>query len=115
MASRLAAIAPQFGSFQRGFNAAPSVGVPVIDLHGQSDTTVPANVSLSADGYYYTPVAEIFDGNQYSAGWKKSNGCSGSASHYRTEYDGIKGLWCVSEGYCPGGDVVRCAYKGGHN
>ena len=33
---------------------APASAVPVLDLHGSKDTTVPANVSLSADGYYYT-------------------------------------------------------------
>ena len=44
----------------------PEVGLPVIDLHGTSDTTVPANVSLSGDGYYYTPVHEIFNGNELS-------------------------------------------------
>jgi polyhydroxybutyrate depolymerase len=115
IASRLAAIAPQFGSFHRGFNAAPSQGVPVMDIHGKSDTVVPANVSLSGDGYYYTPVSDIFGGDSYSSGWKKSNGCSGSAKHYATAYDGVKGLWCAAEGTCSGGDVVRCAYTGGHN
>merc|ERR1719401_482543 len=115
LAHRLAAIAPQFGSFHRGFNMAPPVGVPVLDIHGKSDTTVPANVSLSGDGYYYTPTREIFGGNAYSKGWKNANGCSGPSRHYPTRYDGIKDLWCVSEGSCVGGDVVRCAYKGGHN
>jgi hypothetical protein len=93
----------------------PQVGVPVIDLHGKSDTTVPANVSLSADGYYYTITSEIFYGNAYSKGWVSANGCSGSPEHYPTSYDNIKELYCVSEGRCSGGDVVRCAYKGGHN
>jgi poly(3-hydroxybutyrate) depolymerase len=115
LASRLAAIAPQFGSFHRGFAMAPTEGLPVIDLHGRSDTTVPGNVSLSADGYYYTPTSEIFDGGKYSTGWKKANGCTGSASHYATSYDNVKKLWCSLEGKCSGGDVVRCAYDGGHN
>jgi len=115
LSSRLAAIAPQFGSFHRGFNLAPSVGVPVIDIHGDADTTVPANVSLSGDGYYYTPTAEIFGGNKYSAGWKASNECSGASFHYPTKYDGLNKLWCVSEGQCKGGDVVRCSWAGGHN
>jgi len=65
LASRVAAIAPQFGSFHRGFKLAPPVAVPVMDIHGRSDTVVPANVSLSGDGYYYTPTAQIFEG------WKK--------------------------------------------
>jgi len=115
LSQRLAAIAPQFGSFHRGFLEAPSVGVPVLDIHGKSDHTVPANVSLSADGYYYTPTDEIFGGNAYSSGWKHANDCTGPSTHYVTNYDGIKELWCVSEGKCSGGDVVRCSYKGGHN
>merc|ERR1740123_1337710 len=112
---RLSAIAPQFGSFIRGFNMAPETGVPVLSFHGFHDTTVPANVSLSSEGYYYTPTAEIFGGNKYSLGWKVSNNCSGPNSHYKTKYDGVKELYCVSEGSCKGGDVVRCAWNGGHN
>jgi len=71
LAARLAAIVPEFGSFHRGFAMAPSQGVPVLDMHGTRDTTVPGNVSLSGDGYFYTPTQEIFDGGKYSAGWKK--------------------------------------------
>ena len=112
LAHRLAAIAPQFGSFHRGWNAAPSTGVPVLDLHGSADTTVPGNISLSGDGYYYTTTKEIFDGNAYSSGWKKANGCQGSTSHYVTPFDGTKKFWCVSEGACSGGDVIRCSWSG---
>eukprot|EP00930_Biecheleria_cincta_P038079 TRINITY_DN26161_c0_g1_i1.p1 TRINITY_DN26161_c0_g1~~TRINITY_DN26161_c0_g1_i1.p1 ORF type:complete len:567 (+),score=63.89 TRINITY_DN26161_c0_g1_i1:67-1767(+) len=115
LASRLAAIVPQFGSFHKGYAMAPLVGVPVMDIHGTSDTTVPANVSLSGDGYYYTTTHEIFNGGAYSTGWKKANGCTGTPSHYKTNYDGIQSLWCVLEGECPGGDVVRCSYNAGHN
>jgi len=114
--SRLAAIAPQFGSFHKGFAAAPSTGVPVLDMHGSKDTTVPANVSLSADGYYYTTTKEIFEGGKYSSGWMKANGCSGATSHYPTRFDGGKyNFYCVSEGKCSGGDVIRCSWNGGHN
>lgn len=115
LADRLAAIVPQFGSFQKGFAMAPSVGVPIMDIHGTSDTTVPANVSLSGDGYYYTTTHDIFNGDAYSVGWKKANSCTGPASHYKTKYDGIQSLWCVLEGECRGGDVVRCSYNAGHN
>jgi len=115
LASRLAAITPEFGSFHYGFNLAPDQGVPVMDLHGSEDGTVPANVSLSDDGYYYTPVTQIFRGNSFSSGWMASNGCSGKVSHYVTPWDGTKKFYCFLEGDCPGGDVVRCAWKGGHN
>merc|ERR1719486_1289070 len=111
LASRVAACVPQFGSFVKGFNVAPPVGVALMDTHGSRDTTVPANVSLSGDGYYYTTTHDIFNGNRYSKGWKEANGCSGASSHYHSVYDGIKQLWCVSEGNCSGGGVVRCSYK----
>lgn len=71
LSKRLAAILPEFGSFHHGFAMAPAHGMPVLDLHGTHDTTVPANESLSADGYFYTPTHEIFDGGKFSTGWKK--------------------------------------------
>merc|ERR1719171_3035479 len=113
LSARLAAIAPQFGFFHKGFCESPAQPVPVIDIHGSKDTTVPANVSLSADGYYYTTTAEIFGGGSYCAGWKKSNGCDSRSYHWKTQWDGQDELWCVSE--CSKGDVVRCSWKGGHN
>jgi len=72
-------------------------------------------VSLSGDGYYYTTTHEIFNGNAYSKGWKSANGCTGEPTVYHTSYSGIQKLWCVLEGNCSGGDVVRCSYNGGHN
>lgn len=115
MPTRLAAISPEFGSFHRGFNMVPTSGVPVLDLHGTKDTTVPANKSLSSDGWYYTTTDEIFYGNSYAKGWTTANGCSGSGSHWPTKYDGYKDFWCISEGTCTGGDVIRCMWSGGHN
>ena len=115
LATRLAAITPEFGSFHHGFNMAPLEGVALLDLHGSQDETVPANWSLSSDGYYYTPTKDIFGGDRYSTGWLKANGCKGAGKHYPTPYDGEKELYCVQEGECAGGDVVRCAWDGGHN
>eukprot|EP00746_Dinoflagellata_sp_MGD_P129040 gnl/MRDRNA2_/MRDRNA2_63299_c0_seq2.p1 gnl/MRDRNA2_/MRDRNA2_63299_c0~~gnl/MRDRNA2_/MRDRNA2_63299_c0_seq2.p1 ORF type:complete len:538 (+),score=70.55 gnl/MRDRNA2_/MRDRNA2_63299_c0_seq2:153-1616(+) len=113
LSARLAAIAPQFGSFHMGFCESPAHPVPVIDIHGKKDKTVPANVSLSADGYYYTTTAEIFGGGKYCAGWKKSNGCDNRSYQWKTKWDGQDDLWCLSE--CSKGDVVRCSWSGGHN
>jgi len=113
LAKRLAAITPEFGSFHRGFAMAPGESVPVLDLHGSKDTTVPANVSLSADGYYYTTTDEIFNGGAYSTGWKAANGCDGPGYHWKTQWDGRDDFWCFAE--CQAGDVVRCMWNGGHN
>jgi hypothetical protein len=113
LARRLAAIAPQFGSFHRGFCMSPSETVPVLDLHGSRDKTVPANVSLSSDGYYYTTTKEIFNGCKFCSGWKSANACDGKSSQYKTPYDGRKDLYCISE--CSDDSVVRCSWDGGHN
>jgi len=115
LSKRLAAILPEFGSFHHGFAMAPAHGMPVLDLHGTHDTTVPANESLSADGYFYTPTHEIFDGGKFSTGWKKANGCTGAPRHWPTQWDGHKDFYCLQEGDCPGGDVIRCSWDGGHN
>jgi len=115
MASRLAAIVPEFGSFHYQFAMSPKTSVPILEFHGTKDTTVPANVSLSGDGYYYTPVKDIYYGGDFSSGWRAANGCSGGSSHYPTNFDGQYSLYCESTGSCTGGDVVRCSWNGGHN
>lgn len=114
MASRLAAVVPEFGSYHYQFAMAPSTSVPILEFHGTKDTTVPANVSLSGDGYYYTTVDEMYYGGSYSSGWRKSNGCSGGSSHYKTSFDGQYSLYCESTGSCTA-DTVRCSWNGGHN
>jgi poly(3-hydroxybutyrate) depolymerase len=115
LADRLAAVVSEFGSFHYQFAMAPKRSVPFLVFHGTKDTTVPQNVSLSGDGYYYTTAHDIFYGSQYSDGFRSANGCSGDAKHYPTTFDGEYELWCMSTGDCTGGDLVRCAWNGGHN
>jgi len=85
---------------------APKDELPVIDIHGTRDTTVPANVSLSGDGYYYTTTAEIF------ALWEPLNGGDGTYKQYVTPWDGQKDTYCVQTS---NGKTVRCMWDGGHN
>jgi hypothetical protein len=103
---RFAAAAPQFGSFHRGFAMAPQDDLPVLDIHGAADTTIPANVSLSGDGYYYTTTAEIFKL------WEPKNGGDGTYKQYVTPYDGQMSTYCVQTS---NGKTVRCMWSGGHN
>ena len=80
---------------------------------------VPANLTqynkegdeypLSSDGWYFTLLSDIFEG------WKEANGCDDNATVYETSLDGTYDLWCLSEGVCAYGDVVRCSWNGGHD
>lgn len=109
---RLAAIAPVAGSFQRGFNQAPVLPVPVMDVHGTEDDEVPANVTMSSSGYFFTLNKDIF------RGWRSANRCRNTEqlklSHWPTPLDGVHDLFCISEGADCIAPVVRCAYKGIH-
>lgn len=117
MSSRLAAIVPVAGSFHNGFLQTPTHYLPVMDIHGTSDHTVPANASsskgayaLSSDGWYYEITGNI------ASQWAQANGCSSSKLAPYTPA-GISSstisknqLKCVDHG-C---DTITCAWKGGH-
>ena len=50
-------------------NGCPRWAPPVLDLHGVDDRVVPANVSEAANGWYFTPVAQIFQAWAAAAGF----------------------------------------------
>merc|ERR1719247_3758747 len=117
MSSRLAAIVPVAGSFHNGFLQSPTSKVPVMDIHGTSDHTVPGNASsasakfaLSSDGWYYEITGNI------ASKWAVANGCSSAhvssytPSGVSSSVISKTSLRCVNHG-C---DTVTCAWNGGH-
>ena len=110
---RIASIAPAAGAPLSGFNAPPIAGgaVALLDIRGQLDNTCPANISngwpapwlgpgepgpfnssLSADGFFYTPVDNV------TQIWASALGCpvGGLPQHYPTRFDGFEGFYCVA-------------------
>lgn len=111
MSSRLAAIAPVAGSFHAGFGQVPTVPMPVLDVHGNSDRIVPPNDTTAANGWYYVVTGEIL------GGWAVANGCSGAKGvrlPYPTSLDGVMGLSCVAHGTGCAAPAVACSYTGSH-
>jgi len=108
----VAAIAPVAGSFHIGFVQVPKVPLPVMDIHGDRDRTVPGNDTTANNGWYYVKTGEILKG------WAVSNGCSGvdtARPVYRTALDRVSGLSCVAHGRgskCI--PAVACSYSGVH-
>jgi len=114
MSNRFAAIAPVAGSFHRGYLQSPTTCVPVLDLHGSRDYTVPANASKGSEyargaGWYYEPVEKVL--TKFAT---MCDGCTGNRKrrrHFTTKFDGQNRLSCVSYG-CD--SIVQCTWNGGH-
>jgi len=121
--SRLASIVPVAGASLRGFNIGPSYPLSIMDIHGYTDTYVPANATsqygsgpdgtvISADGMYYTSQQDTMKT------WAQSLGCDNSGIiKYPTKYDGKRDWSCIKpHGNCASGtSLVTCAWQGGHN
>jgi len=129
MADRIAAVVSFAGSFHYGFNQAPRVPVPLMDLHGDADHQVPvviqpgqeedAPYARSHDGYFYTLLTDIFQG------WRDANGCNGEDNvDFATPLDTVNDLKCTSTGKdcacnstaapCDTSPVVKCSFTGRH-
>ena len=116
LGGRLAAIAPVSGSMMNGYITGPPVPLPVLDVTGTSDVTVPindttyGNGAVSNEGWIYSTMDDIF------AVWEPANGCESSetSAHFPTSLDGVQDLYCWGK-QCQGNPVVRCAWDGGHN
>lgn len=117
LSRRLAAIAPVAGSFAWNHLVVPEVALPVLDVHGTRDTTVPGNSSGSgqhgrvSDGCWW-----YYDTDSVLSAWiSAAQGAPSSLSweHYPTSWDGRDGLWCVSAG-SGAAEVVKCSWDGGH-
>jgi len=130
-----ASVVPVAGSLMLGHAAAPSVPIPIVDIHGVRDETVPANVSnsygkykqegcpvdvvgragctVSEDLFFYTPQDKLL------ALWARVNSCGsqdGPALGVSTSsrFDGVGGFTCTSPyGACKY-MVVRCVHDAGH-
>lgn len=104
--TRLAGIVPVAGSMHRGFKDSPTGCVPILNLIGTNDRTVPCCKEESNDGWFYTPAATLL------GDWAPQ--CGGSSTKkttYATPYDGTNGLKCEQFG---DSRVVNCQWTGGH-
>jgi len=128
--SQLASIIPIAGSFILGFLDVPKVPLPVLDVHGRRDDTVPANVSnsykgkkcpvkavgehgcaVSYDGWFYHTQQDIVKH------WTAANNCSilsNSVTPVETPFDGATGWSCVSHGSSCDAEVRTCTHDLGH-
>ena len=124
LSRRLASVVPVAGGSLNGFNVPPAYPLALMDIHGSSDTYVPANQTyqygagpngsiVSNDGMYYTPLA------QTTAAWSKVLGCDDAGVRaYPTSFDGTRAWSCVQpHGSCAstGTSLVTCSWQGGHN
>ena len=116
---QVASAAPVAGSRYWGYSRPPGSAVPLLDVHGYSDTTIPANATrypgprgaaVSHDLFYYHPVADN------TKAFARASGCAMRGNtKYRTPFDGRDGLTCNEpHGACAAGPVVQCVGDWGH-
>ena len=80
-----------------------------MNVWGTNDRIIPADGSLSSDGYWYTPVDDVMDA------WGSSQGCDAIATPYMTVSDGIRGWACTQRADCAtGAEVVSCSWLSHH-
>jgi polyhydroxybutyrate depolymerase len=106
---RFAAIAPVHGFLHIGFNCAPDVPISTMNVWGSKDRIVPADGSLSSDGFWYTPVNDVMDA------WGSAQGCEAGAMPYPTSSDGTRNWACTQRANCvTGAEVVSCSWRAPH-
>ena len=109
LADRFAAIAPVHGFLAIGFNCAPDTTISIMNVWGTNDRIVPADGSLSSDGYWYTPVDDVMDA------WGSAQGCDLDDTSYSTVSDGIRNWTCTQRANCDAGaKVVSCSWRAPH-
>ena len=113
MADRFAAIAPASGTLVRGFNCAPdgSRKSSLLHIHGLSDQWIRPDGKKTADGFFYTPVANVVEKWASDA----SQSCDLDETPYPTSADGLKQFACTQRANCAtGAEVVSCFWKANH-
>lgn len=126
---RFSAMVPVAGLPHVGFNRPPASPLVLFGLWGRHDTEVPGfhlqsegniktphGATLSADGFFYTPLQQVI------ARWLRAANQRYSHLHkqYQTPFDGLHGLACMSSdaaartGLQHFPAVVACTWDGGH-
>lgn len=112
LSHRLAAIAPVAGSMHWQNLVVPEIPIAVLDIHGTQDTTVPGNAT-DADGKVSDGTWWYYSTEELHHSWHLNDACRlGSPHQYPTSWDGVDGLYCVSE--CDDDSLVRCVWDGKH-
>jgi len=116
----LASVGVVSGSPFLGFGPVRDPMVPIIDMHGSQDSTIPFGLTngygrgpegivetiKSSDGIYY------YDKEQYRTHIADTWGCD-NPEPFPTAMDGVDDFQCVAR-RCPGGRVVSCGGQYGH-
>ena len=110
LADVLAAIAPVHGFAANGWTCAPQTPLPMLQIWGESDSTVDGNTEASSDGMIYDGAEET------AAEWATQQGCDAAGdTPYPTVADGQADWTCNQHANCAGGsEVVTCSWNGSH-
>ena len=99
------AVALVSGRLPIGYSCAPGKPLPLLQINGMKDSSVPYDGSASSGGYFYTSVREV------SETWAKAAGCEYSPASYESGYGEEDDLQCERQANCGDSkiEITSCA------
>ncbi len=106
---QFAAVALTIGRLQRGYSCTPDQAMPLIQINGSLDTTVPADGTASSDGFFYTSTTVV------SKEWASTANCNTDGKAWNNEITRAQGLQCLVYDGCNNQqtEIVDCIWPGG--
>ncbi len=99
------AVALVSGRLPIGYSCAPAKPLPLLQINGMKDTSVPYDESASSGGYFYTSAREV------SETWANAAGCEYSPARYDSGFGQEDALQCERQAECGsnGIEITSCA------
>lgn len=115
MANRMACVAPGWfaavalvgGRLERGYQCGPTKALPLLQINGARDETVPFDGRISNTGYFFATSKAV------AAKWSESTGCRDESESWSSPISEAAGLRCSAT--CAGGDreSIDCLWPEG--
>ncbi len=117
MANRIACVAPDpfaavalvGGRVERGYQCAPTKSLPLLQINGGHDETVPNDGRVSSAGFFYTSTKAV------AAKWQESTGCAEEPHPWSNSITEAHGLQCSAT--CAGSnkESIDCLWPEGEH
>ena len=109
LSDQFAAVALTIGRLERGYSCTPDRPMPLIQINGGLDISVPLDETASEDGYFYTSSLAV------SKKWAEQARCNSEATRWESDLTRSQALQCDLYSACenPQMEIVDCVWPDG--